>query len=147
MKRSHSGMKTSGAGGAVGLPWRRWLVALLVGAAVVLPACDDNDTAQDVREQTEEVAEDAAAAAQDAWASLRTDAERLVDEIQTRNDPMAKERLLERCRDALEELRKAESDQADRAEQVCDRIRDTDVNDRDAWSDVKDRIEDINPGS
>lgn len=129
--------------------WQRFLAALVLSGSVALAACGDDadETAEDVRERTEEVAEDAASAAREAWATLRTDTERLVDEIQTRNDPRTKQQLLDRCRDALQKLREARSDQADRAEEVCDLIRDTDVNDRDAWSDVKDRVERIDPSS
>ncbi|HVM02404.1 MAG TPA: hypothetical protein VM263_07005 [Acidimicrobiales bacterium] len=119
------------------------LVAVITLVAA-LGACGDDD-ADDVAREAEETAQQAGEAVQDAWASLRTDAERLVDEIRTRNDPEAKDQLLDRCRGALEELRQAESPDADRMAALCDRIQDTDVGDRDAWSDVEREISELNP--
>lgn len=119
------------------------LVAVIT-LVTALGACGDDD-ADDVAREAEEAAQEVGEAAQDAWASLRTDAERLVDEIQTRNDPEAKQQLLDRCRDTLEELRQAESPDADRVAAVCDRIQDADVNDRDAWSDVEREISELDP--
>ncbi len=124
-------------------------LALLVAAIVLLVACGDGDadTAQDPPPQAEEVAQDASEATKDALASLRTDAERLLDEIRTQDAPRFKEELLERCRDALERLRQAESDAAQRAEQLCSRIQDTDVANADAWSDIKREIDQLDVGS
>lgn len=116
----------------------------VIALVTALGACGDDD-ADDLAREAEETAEEAGEAVQDAWASLRTDAERLVDEIQTRNDPEAKEQLLDRCRDTLEELRQAESPESDRVAAMCDRIQDTDVNDRDAWSDVEREISELDP--
>ncbi|MGH9151603.1 MAG: hypothetical protein ACRD03_04155 [Acidimicrobiales bacterium] len=121
--------------------FRLMAVITLVAA---LGACGDDD-ADDVAREAEETAQEVGQAAQDARASLRTDAERLVDEIQTRNDPEAKQELLDRCRDTLEELRQAESPDAERVAATCDRIQDADVNDRDAWSDVEREISELDP--
>ncbi len=129
--------------------YRRILTVMLVGA-LTFTACGDDDggTATDaVEQQTEEAARDARAAAQDAWASLRTDAERLLDEIRTQDAPRVKEELLERCRDVLERLRRAESDATQRVEQLCSRIQETDVANADAWSDIKRQIDQLDVGS
>ncbi|MFP5377214.1 MAG: hypothetical protein ACLGIO_10615 [Acidimicrobiia bacterium] len=116
----------------------------VITLVTALGACGDDD-ADDVAREAEEAAQEAGEVAQDAWASLRTDAERLVDEIRTRNDPEAKDQLLDRCRDALEDLRQAESPDADRVAALCDRIQGTDVGDRDAWSDVEREISELDP--
>lgn len=121
------------------------LLLAAVAAMGLLGGCGEDDDGNDLGQQAEDAAEDVGEAAQDAFASLRTDGERLIDEIQTRNDPEAKEQLLDRCRDTLEQLREDASASADAVEEVCDLIRDTDVNDRDAWSDVKDRLDQLTP--
>jgi hypothetical protein len=125
--------------------WRKHLGAALLGVAVIVGACTEEE-AEDVGRQVGEATEDAVAAAQDAWATLRTDADRLVDEIKTGDDSQAKEELLERCRNAVEKLRKAESDQAERLDEVCDRIRDMDPSDNDtSWDEIQNRIEELAP--
>ena len=125
------------------------MTVVLVGV-LAFGACGDDDgqtTTDTIEQQTEEAARDARAAAQDAWAALRTDAERLLDEIRTRDAPRVKEEVLERCRDALERLRKAESDAVDRVERLCSRIQETDVANADAWSDIKREIDQVDvPG-
>lgn len=125
--------------------WKRHIGAALLGVAVMVGACTQEE-AEDVGQRVGEATEDAIAAAQDAWATLRTDADRLVDKIKTDDDSQAKEELLERCRDAVEKLRKAESDQAERLDEVCDRIRDTDASNSDSsWDEIKNRIEELSP--
>ncbi|MDQ4098713.1 MAG: hypothetical protein M3144_12715, partial [Actinomycetota bacterium] len=101
------------------------------------------ETATSLGEEAREAAGDVRAAAGQAWASLRTDSERIVDQIQTRNDPNAKQELLDRCRDSLEKLRRSNSNSADRVEQLCTRIRNTDVNARETWNDVRREINEI----
>jgi hypothetical protein len=75
--------------------------------------------------------------------SFEPGGERLVDEIRTRNAPEAKQQLLDRCRDALERLREADSEDAERVESLCDRIRDTDIEDSSVWNDIKEQIEQL----
>jgi hypothetical protein len=123
----------------------RLLAGTLVVAAVVGVACTDDggvdtDRARDEAQQTrQEVTEEA----KDAWASLRTDGERLIDEIQTRNDPDAKQRLLNQCRDVLEQMRKNDAANADRVDQFCNRVRETDPNARSAWNEIKAEFEEL----
>ncbi len=127
--------------------YRTTIKVMLAISALFLVACgDDGDTATNgVGQQTEEAARDARDAAQDAWASVRTDAERLMDQIRTQDAPRLKEELLERCRDALERLRQAESERVGEVERLCDRIRDTDVSNTDAWADIRREIEQLDP--
>lgn len=139
----------------------RKLPLALALAAALLVACggDDGDgqatddtqndveqLAEDARESAGDVASEAADRLRSGWASLRTNSERLVDAIRTRNDPDAKQELVDNCRDRLQDARAANSDQADRIESLCDRIRDTDVSAGDAWDEIRSEIEDIDVG-
>ena len=120
------------------------LIISIFALAGVLIGCssDDVDT-EATRDTIEQAGGDVQDAAREGLASLRTDAERLVDEIQTRNAPEAKQQLLDRCRDALERLRRAGSNDADRVAGICDRIQNSDVGNRRAWDDIKQEIEKI----
>jgi hypothetical protein len=135
-------------------------MALAVVAGLFVGCGDDDDgqatsdttqndvgqVAEDVREGAENVASEAAQKLRTGWASLRTNSERLVDEIKTRNDSEAKQQLLDECRDRLQDAREADSDQVERIESVCDRIRDTDVNAGDTWDSIRKEIDDIDVG-
>ena len=123
------------------------ITACFAVAALFLVACGDDGeaTGNDVEQRTEEAADDARETARDAWASVRTDAERLIDEIRTRDAPRLKEQLLDRCRDALENLRAAGVDRADDVDRLCDRVRDTDVTNTDVWSEIKREIDQLEP--
>lgn len=124
------------------------MVTMLVAGMLVFAGCGDDNgeaTVDTVEQQAEEAAGDAREAAQDAWASVRTDAQRLLDEIRTQDAPRFKEQLLQRCRDSLERLREAESDAAGRVEQLCTRIQETDVGNADAWADIKREIDQLDP--
>lgn len=116
-------------------------VLIAVALGTLFAACGDNDVdTEATRDTVEEAGRDAREEAENAFASLRTDAERLLDEFQTRNAPQAKEQLLEQCRDALERLRRAESQNVDRVEALCDRIRDTDPSNSSVWREIRDEI-------
>lgn len=123
---------------------------VLVMGTVLIGACtsDDqskaNDTAKDVQQQAKNTGTDLKAQSKDAWASMRTDGSRLVDRIQTANDPQAKTDLLSRCRDSVENLRKAGSDRAETVNSLCDRIRDTDVSNSSDWNAVRDQLKQLN---
>lgn len=119
-------------------------LTLALAAVTFIVACGDSDETG-LDDEIEDAAGDAAAALDDAWANLETDGERLVDEIQSAGDPEAKQELLDRCRDVLEELRESDSDRAGEVEAMCDRIRDTDVDDNDAWDEVEQEIEELLP--
>lgn len=120
------------------------LAATAVSLGLFLAGCSDADVAPEGTSDTiEDVADDARQRAEEAFASLRTDAERVVDELQTEQAPQAKDELLERCRDALERLREADSEATDRVGQICDRIRDTDVSDADAFNTIRQEINEI----
>jgi hypothetical protein len=129
--------------------WRRGVALAFLVIAAVGGGCSEEtenearETATSLGQEARDAAGDLREAAGDAWASLRTDSERLVDEIQTRNDPKAKQDLLDRCRDSLEKLRRSNSDSAERVDRLCTRIRDTDVNAREAWNDVRRDINEI----
>jgi nucleotidyltransferase/DNA polymerase involved in DNA repair len=116
-------------------------VLITVALATVFAACGDNDVDPEAtRETVEDASQDARQAAENAFASLRTDAERLLDEIQTRNAPQVKEQLLDRCRDALERLRQANSQHVGRVDALCNRIRETDPSNARAWQDVREEV-------
>lgn len=117
------------------------LIAVALGALGA--ACGDSGkavssdtTSQTVQDATQNAKNDA----QNAFSALRTEAERMVDQFQTRDAPQAKQKLLDQCRDALERLRKANSNQADSVDSLCNRIRDTDPTNISAWRDVKDAV-------
>lgn len=110
-------------------------------------AQEAEDTARDVAESAKDRAQGAAESLEDGWATLRTEAEGLIDDISTRHDPEAKKQLLEKCRERLEDLRQADSDDVGRVESLCDRIRDTDVDAGEAWTEIKDEIDNIDVGN
>ncbi len=122
---------------------RHALVMITIALAALSAGCGENGADTATGDTVEEAAMDARQEAEDAFASLRTDAERLIDELLTRNAPEIKQQLLDRCRDALERLREAGSDQTDRVDDLCNRIRDTDPNDRAAWRDVREQVEQL----
>ena len=123
---------------------KRTLVVSAFVLAGVLAGCGSDDIDTEATGDTiEESAEDARVAGENAFAEFRTGGERLVDEIRTRNAPEAKQQLLDRCRDALERLREADSDDADRVDALCDRIRDTDIQDSSVWDEIKEQIEQL----
>ncbi len=112
-----------------------WALLGSVGLAIACDTEDQKDTGR-TGEQVEQ-------AAREAWTELRTDGERLIDNIQTNDDPAAKQRLLDECRDAEERLRRAGSGQADRVNEFCDRIRDADVGDDRVWDDLRRQLRDL----
>lgn len=127
---------------------RTVFTVLVTAVALLFVGCGDegDTTAEDVEQQTEQAANDAQEAAQNAWASVRTDVERLMDQIRTQDAPRLKEQLLDRCRDALERLRQAESERAGDVDRLCDRIRATDVSNTDMWDEIKREIDQLDPG-
>jgi hypothetical protein len=119
---------------AVGL-----LVATTFGVACSDDGTVDTDRAQD---QAETSATQLREDARDAWASLRTDADRLIDELQTRNAPDVKEELLDRCRDTQEQFRESnDNTNADRVGDLCENIRDADPDAQNAWEQIKQELE------
>ena len=124
----------------------RLLAVVLLAGAIVGAACEEGSdvTADQAQDRINETSDDIQAQADDAWASLRTDGERLIDEVQTRNDPEAKDQLLDRCRDAEERLRQDDNANADRINEFCDEIRDTNPEDSDAWNAIKSRFDELN---
>ncbi len=115
------------------------MITIALGTLFV--ACGDNDVDTQATEDTvAEATRDAREEAENAFASLRTEGERLLDEFQTRNAPEAKQKLLEQCRDVLERLRKANSDQVGRVDSLCNRIRETDPTNASVWREVRDEI-------
>lgn len=116
-----------------------WLTAgLVLLGATALVACteEDADRAQD---QVQGAANTVTKEMKDAWVSASVDGEKLIDDVQTRNDPEAKRKLLENCRKGEEQMRKANADAGRQMQQLCDQIRDADVNNRGAWDGVRTR--------
>lgn len=124
---------------------RLFAAVLLVGAVAGVACEDGSDVNTDqAQNRVNETAGDVQDQANDVWANLRTDGERLIDEVQTRNDPEAKDQLLDRCRDAEEQLRSDENANADRVNELCDEIRDANPEDSDAWNTIKTRFNELN---
>jgi hypothetical protein len=115
---------------------------LLVGATAAA-ACSDEEQ-QEAHDTVATVSAEARQEAREAWASLWTEGERLLDRIETRNDPDAQQQLLGRCRDVLERLRKNASPQVERVDTLCDDIREANVNRSDAWDDIRARMQELN---
>ncbi len=116
------------------------VVLITIALGTLFVACGDDADTQATQDTVAEATRDAREEAENAFATLRTEGERLLDEFQTRNAPQAKEMLLEQCRDVLERLRKANSDQAGRVDSLCNRIRETDPSNAAAWREVRDEI-------
>lgn len=116
----------------------RLLLTLLLLGAVVGVACEVDETGTG-RDTTDRIQREA----REGWASLRTDGERFLDNARGRNDPEAKQRFLDRCRDTEEQLRRADDANADAVNEFCDAVRDTDVTNRRAWDDLRRRWQDL----
>ena len=114
------------------------MITIALGTLFV--ACGDDADTQATEDTVAEATRDAREETENAFATLRTEGERLLDEFQTRNAPEAKQKLLDQCRDVLERLRKANSDQVDRVDSLCNRIRDTDPSNASVWREVRDEI-------
>ncbi len=119
------------------------LAISIAALGLAFGACGDDDAADRTADTVESAAEDTADTGEDAWASLRTEFEELVDEAAT-GDSEAQEQLLEQCRETLEELRKADDPGAERVGQLCDNIRDAD--DETAWDELRQEVEEIDVG-
>jgi len=123
-------------------------VVILTAAVLLLGACGDGDADTALEQtppETQEAAQNAEAAARDAMESLRTDAERFANELQSSDLPKAKQALLDKCRDVVERLRTERPDAVDQAERACERIQQTDVTNRDGWEQIKSDIARLNP--
>ena len=116
------------------------VVLITVALAMLFVACGDDADTQATQDTVADATRDAREEAENAFATLRTEGERLLDEFQTRNAPEAKQKLLEQCRDVLERLRKANSDQVGRVDSLCNRIRDTDPSNSSVWREVREEI-------
>jgi len=119
--------------------------ALFVSAVAGVACSDDGSVDTDrARDQAQQTQQEVTKEAKDAWATLRTDGERLIDEIQTHNDQGAKDRLLNECRDALERMRQNDAANAERVDKFCDRVRETDPNSQSAWNEIKAEFRELN---
>lgn len=127
------------------------LTSLVLGLVLVLAlgACgDDTDAAADRAEDAaaqaaraaKQKAGEAREAAGDAFATFRTGAERLVDEASS-GDNEALEKLLDQCRDTLEQMRKDNDPRAERVGALCEKIRNAD--DGNAWKEIREEFKQI----
>lgn len=123
----------------------RLLAVLAIAMAAVAVACEGGSdiNTEEAESTVRDAANNAQQQAEDAWASLRTDGERLIDEVQTRNDPEAKDQLLNSCRDAEQRLRENDNANADRVNEFCDSVRDGDPNDTGAWERIKSEFQQL----
>lgn len=123
------------------------LLAPFFALSLLLGACGDDtgdeQTTDTLDETVDDVTDDIEEGARTAWASLRTNAERLIDEAST-GDSEAQEQLLEECRDTLQELRESGDKDTDRVEQLCDDIRDAE-DDAD-WDALRNEVRAIDKG-
>ncbi len=124
----------------------RALALPVIAFAMLLPGCGDDEGGTATRDTLEQTTADVRQEGEDALASLRVDAERLIDQIQTRNAPEVKQELLTQCRNIEERLRRADSEDAGRVDRVCNRIRDTDPANTDVWNEIKDEIQKLRAG-
>ena len=69
--------------------------------------------------------------------------EELRDELREGIDPERKERLVRRCATALERLRSANDQQADRLANFCDSLESTNPNTPAAWDDIRARLNEL----
>ncbi len=120
---------------------RKAFAVPVIDFAMLLSGCGDDEGDPEARRDTvEETARDVRQEVEDALASLRVDAERLVDQVETRNAPSVKQELLTQCRNIEERLRKADSESASRVDRICNRIRETDLSDTNVWNEIKSEI-------
>ncbi len=125
-------------------PLRTGRYALVTTAfALLLAGCSSEDVDPEALPDVAEATEDARAEAEEALASLRAEAQETVEEVRTGAAPDIKQELLDRCREALELLREAESDAATSVEDICTRIESTEVSDADVWSDIQREIDNV----
>ncbi len=123
---------------------KRMMVGLVIAlpllfiGALVAAGCTEGD-----ERAAEKTAKDVQQGAQDGWADLRTDGERLVDRIQTGNDAEAKRELLERCRNVLERLRTTNDPNVSRVENYCDTIEATSPKDSTSWDMIRQRLQEL----
>ena len=124
----------------------RLLAAALLATTAVAVACSDDGTVDEdkARDTANKATETIKKETRDAWATMRSDGTRLVDQVQTRNDPEAQKQLLENCRKSVEEMRKNDAPNSDRVNKLCDQIRDTDVRNSSAWNQIKTEYNELN---
>ncbi len=120
-------------------------IALAGAVAVGCGSDADDTTASEAASSIESVVGSAATrageASQDVLASLHTESERLMDDIQsgdTGKADTARKELLDNCRDSLEQLRQDEAPEADQVEGLCDKIRDADTDAE--WTEVQSEL-------
>lgn len=119
---------------------------MLLASALAVGACGDDDVdsaaqrADEAAERVKDEAGEAREGAEDAFATFRTGFERLVDEASS-GDAEAKEKLLDECRDSLEQLRKDNDPRAEKVGALCERIRNAD--DGNAWKEIREEYDQI----
>jgi len=124
----------------------RLVAGVLFALSIAAVACSEDGTVDTdkAKEQANQAGETIRNETRDAWATMRTDGNRLVDQIQTRNDPEAQKQLLDNCRKSVEQMRKNDAPNSDRVNKLCDQIRDTDVKNSNAWNEIKTQFNDLN---
>src|SRR3712207_5202581 len=112
---------------------KKQLGAMLAGLALfggVAVACDEDPevntpdvNTEQVQNRANEVASNVKESSKNAWASISTDGNRLIDSVQTRNDAGAKQDLLNNCRHVEEKMRKEHVSGSRQVNDFCDDIR------------------------
>ena len=119
------------------------VLAVAAGGATLAVACDGDTDTEKAKQQVKDVGKDVQKETKEAWTTLRTDGERLVDRVQNTSDEGARRQLVNNCRDAQQRMAN-DADRAGRVSKLCDRIQNTDVNAKDAWNDIRREIQDLN---
>ena len=120
--------------------------AALLAATFALGACGDDDVdsaaqrAEDAAERVKDEAAEAKEDAEDAFATFRTGYERLIDEASS-GDNEAHEKLLDECRDTLEEMRQNDDPRAEQMGALCQQIRDADNGT--AWEEIREEYDEL----
>ena len=125
---------------------RKAVTSAAIALGLVLTGCGTEDIDPSAVPDAEDVgqaAEEAQAEAEQALADLRAEAQEAIDQMETPEAPEVKQELLDRCREAAEALREADSDTTGTVEDVCADIEGTDVSDMDVWDDIQQEIEDL----
>ncbi|MDP1795173.1 MAG: hypothetical protein Q8K63_13640 [Acidimicrobiales bacterium] len=118
----------------------------LFAISLTFAACSESDrdsaaqTADDAAERVEDEAGELKEKAEDAFDSFRTGFERSIDEASSGDDE-AKEKVLDECRDTLEDLRQNDDPRAEQVGALCQKIRDAD--DGNAWNEVREEFDEI----
>jgi hypothetical protein len=79
-----------------------------------------------------------------AWSSLYTDAQNLINQLQTQNAPQAKQTAVSQCQSAVQQVQSSNPSLGSQVSSLCDKISSTDVSNSQAWNQIKQQLSDLN---